>query len=294
MTSAAHAADRLLDAVDRKGSPVCVGIDPVIERLPKCLLPGPNAEDDAAAEAIGVFVEGVLRAVEPHVPCVKFQSACFERFGHHGVAVLESMMGLARSLDLQVILDAKRGDIGVTAEHYAHAAFGCAERAADFLTINSYLGEDAMRAFLRPGSGAFALVRTSNPGGDALQTLKLADGRTIADAVGELVATIGRESVGDRGYSSLGAVVGATKKHDAARLRALMPQQIFLVPGYGAQGAGAEDIMPCFDANRSGAIVAASRSVIFAFEAGSADWAQEIGRAAAGFASDVAAAIRTI
>jgi orotidine-5'-phosphate decarboxylase len=292
-----HPADRLLSAIERFASPVCVGIDPVVERLPDSLRREGGVP--AVAAAIGMFSLGVVEAVADIVPCVKIQSACFERYGHPGVAALQHVISEAKRREMEVILDAKRGDIGLTAAHYAAAAFDAVvaaprEGRADWITINSYLGEDGITPFLRPGHGAFALVRTSNPGGDAIQAMTLADGRTVAEHVAALIASIGESHLGERGYSALGAVVGATKPADAASLRALMPQQILLVPGYGAQGGGVNDVLPCFqrdDAGRlSGAIVTTSRSVIFAFDPEDNDWQHSISAAATDFAAEIGAA----
>lgn len=279
-----HAADRLLDAITRVGAPVCVGLDPVLDRLPQALRPRGSA---GAAAAIGSFCLGVLDAVAPHVPCVKLQSACFERYGPAGVETLGRLVGEAKQRGLQVILDAKRGDIGISAEHYAAALFDAGPQP-DWVTVNSYIGDDGIRPFLRPGAGAFALVRTSNPGGDAVQAARLAEGGTVAERVASLVAGLGAEFVGRSGYSALGAVVGATKASEAAVLRALMPQQILLVPGFGAQGAGTEDVRPCFAEDGRGAVVTASRSVIYAFEPGDTAWATAVAGAAEALAEQVA------
>ncbi len=286
-----HAADRLLAAIARVGSPVCVGIDPVLQRLPAALSPVVG-NADACVAAIRSFSIEVLDAVAPHVGCVKLQSACFERYGVPGIEALQAVAGAARDRDLQVVLDAKRGDIGVSAEHYAHAAFGggagVGRAPADWLTINSYFGADGIRPFLQPGHGAFALVRTSNPGGDRVQAARLDDGGTVAELVAAMVADVGADSVGAGGYSALGAVVAATRPDEAAALRALMPQQIFLVPGFGAQGGDAESVRPCFAADGRGAIVTASRSVIYAFAPDQADWTRAVGDAAAAFAEQIA------
>ncbi len=244
-----HAADRLLAAIERAGSPVCVGIDPVVQRLPAAWRPV-DCNADACVAAIRSFSIGVLDAVAPHVACVKLQSACFERYGVPGVEALQAVAAAARERNLQVVLDAKRGDISVSAEHYAHAVFGepgtRPAGTADWLTINSYFGADGIRPFLRPGHGVFALVRTSNPGGDRVQAARLEDGRTVAEHVAAMVAEVGADSLGAGGYSALGAVVAATKPDEAAALRAMMPQQVFLVPGFGAQGGDAESVRPCF------------------------------------------------
>lgn len=296
---ASHFSDRLLAAIERKGSPVCVGIDPVLERLPETLrqrVDGP----DAALAAIAEYGSILLDAVADHVPAVKFQSACFERYRHDGVEVLHSLMKEASDLGLVVVLDAKRGDVSITAEHYAAGIFEpwvdeedlhpALRAVPDAVTINAYLGEDSMAPFCRDGHGAFALVRTSNPGGDEIQTATLCDGGTVAERVARMVDRVGGACVGESGWSDLGAVVGATKRAEIARLRELMPRAIFLVPGYGAQGAGAEDVRACFDARGQGAIVTASRSVIYAFEkSGGKDWAGAVAAVARSFADEVAA-----
>jgi orotidine-5'-phosphate decarboxylase len=273
MSEPAHAADRLIAAIERTGAPVCVGIDPVHDRLPDATGPSP-------VEDIRRFVEGVLDAVQPHVPCVKFQSACFERYRAEGVAALYELIGAARDRGLQVVLDFKRGDVSISAEHYAAAAFGDGpgpDRQADWVTISGYLGPDSIEPFLREGRGVFVLARTSNPGGDAIQEIALADGRTVAETMGCLLATIGDGCRGDRGYSAVGAVVGATRPETAVRLREAMPHQVFLLPGFGAQGAGIRDILPSFQSGGLGAIVTASRSVIYASNGGGAGWTAAVG-----------------
>jgi len=288
----AHAADRLLASIARVGSPACVGIDPVIERLPRALRDGAATRADQA-HAIGAYAEGVIEAVAKHVPCVKLQSACFERYGWEGVAALERCIKAARRAGLAVILDAKRGDIGVSAEHYAAGAFdGPGDSHADWITINPYLGDDGIRPFLRERTGAFALVRTSNPGGDAVQTARLAGGRSIAEHIASIVASIGDGFIGVGGYSALGAVVGATRPEAADALRRLMPRQLFLVPGFGAQGGSVEDVLPCFKPDGTGAIVTASRSVIFSFGRDDGAWQRAVGDSAAAFADSIRTVLR--
>ncbi len=286
-----HFSDRLAEAIDRAGSPVCVGLDPVADRLPAAMH-GPGG----AAEKIEQFCQGVIDAVAPHVPAVKFQSACFERYNAAGARVLRTLIRHARSRRLIVILDAKRGDIGVTAEHYAHAAFGGddanPENAADALTVSGYLGPDTVEPFLRPGRGVFVLVRTSNPGSDAVQSHRLADGRTVAEMMADHVAALGSARRGTRGLSDVGAVVAATKPADAAALRARMPHSIFLVPGYGAQGGTAADVRAMIrpgarSAGEAGVLITASRSVIYAFEARDANWPEAVGYAARSFADEL-------
>jgi orotidine-5'-phosphate decarboxylase len=287
MPDASHAADRLLDRIARAGAPICVGLDPVAEKLPAALRPASG--DAAAADAVERFSIGVLDAVRGIAPAVKVQAACFERHGPAGAAAIARVLSHAAAAGFEVILDFKRGDIGVSADHYAASARG--PFAARWTTVSAYLGTESITPFLAPGHGAFALVRTSNPSGDAVQSLGLADGRTVAEAVADLVAAAGAPHVGAGGFSSLGAVVGATKRADAAALRARMPAQIFLVPGYGAQGGGVDDVLPCFHADGRGAIVTASRSVIYAFDAGDRDWAGAVRLAAERFRDEIAAGL---
>ncbi len=279
---AAHPADRLLAAFERIGAPVCVGLDPVIDRMPSPLA------GLAPAASLERFSLGALEAIREHVACVKLQSACYERYGAEGIAALHTVAHAAWAAGFEVILDAKRGDIGISAEHYAAASLA---HHADWTTVNGYLGDDGIAPFLHAtggaGRGAFALVRTSNPSGDAFQSLRLADGRSIAEAMADLVATLGAGHLGERGTSALGAVVGATKRHDAAALRARMPQQMFLVPGYGAQGGGVDDVLPCFRSDGTGAIVTASRSVIYPAGGGGADWTAAIAKAAERFRAEI-------
>jgi orotidine-5'-phosphate decarboxylase len=299
-----HFADRLHAAIARVGSPACVGLDPVVERLPESLRRGPGNRPIGAADAIEAFCLAVIDAVADSVAIVKPQSACFERYGQSGIGVLRKVIQAARARGMVVILDAKRGDIGATAEHYAAAVFGPAARAgqperptfaADAVTLSGYMGMDTIEPFLNhdAGGGAFVLVRTSNPGSDAVQAVKLADGRTVAEMLADHVAELGRRpgNLAACGLSRVGAVVGATKSSEAAALRARMPEQYLLIPGYGAQGGTLEDIKPMLRSNTSaadaGVVVNASRSVLYAFAADQKDWTGAISDAARRLADDL-------
>ncbi len=294
-------ADRLLDAIEAKGSPVCVGIDPKYDQLPPALAAGagprggPDADAAAQLARIGEFCWQVLEAVAPHVPAVKPQSAYFEAYGAGGVETYFQVVRWAHELGLLVIGDAKRNDIGPTAEAYAAGHLAGPDKA-DSLTVNAYFGIDGLKPFLdvcsAQGKGAFALVRTSNRSAGQVQDFANAEGKKLYEHMAELVAGFGDAAglVGRRGYSSLGAVVGATWPQEARRLRQLMPRQIFLVPGYGAQGASASDCAACFKDDGTGAIVNASRSVIYAHrQAEYADlpWHKAVQRAAKAFAEDI-------
>jgi len=275
-------ADRLLDAIDRKGSPICAGIDPVFESLPPAITgkhaSGRSTSDaEQAVDAIFQFCVGVLRTVAPHVPVVKFQSAYFERYLWEGVEAYYSLIQEAKELGLLVIGDVKRGDIGATsaayaAGHLADQGFDEQEEVAtpDAITVNPMLGLDTLEPFVKTAKeydkGLFVLVRTSNPGSAELQDVRLEDGRTWSEALADRLAPVAASPgfVGDRGYSSLGAVVGATQPQTMASLRRRLPQSIFLLPGYGAQGATADMTRAAFDADGCGAIVSASRSILYA------------------------------
>jgi len=286
---AQHFADRLLQACKTRGAPVCVGLDPVLEKLPAAI----DRADPAAA--IEAFSLGVIDAVADVVPAVKPQAACYERYGAPGMAVYHRVVKYAKDAGLIVVGDAKRGDIGTSSAHYA-AGLLAGEGGCDTLTVNGYLGGDGIEPFQQvaaaEGKGLFVLVRTSNPGGDAIQSLELKDGRTVAEAVGDVVAQLGSRCVGESGYSNVGMVVGATKPVDARRLRERYPQQLFLVPGFGAQGGSAEDVTACFKSDGTGALITASRSVIFAFDSGEADWCDAVSKAAKQLRDDVLAILR--
>jgi orotidine-5'-phosphate decarboxylase len=277
-------ADRLLAAIDAKGAPICVGIDPIVANFPSQVFRTPDARDNALGgdpqpclDALFDFVTRVLKVVAPLVPCVKFQSAYFEQFHAEGVEAYFNLVQEAAELGLVVIGDVKRGDIGSTAAAYAagHLAepqsLASADELAtpDAITVNPMLGMDTLDPFVKTaaefGKGLFVLVRTSNPGSADLQDVKLADGRTWSEMLAEKLAAVARSPgmVGHRGWSSVGAVVGATQPHTITSLRERLPKSIFLLPGYGTQGATAEMTQNAFR-DGIGAIVSASRSILYA------------------------------
>lgn len=272
-------ADRLIGAIEKKGSPICVGIDPIIGSMPDAVFRGGRDKADggdpqAAIDAIFEFTTRVLKIVAPHVPCVKFQSAYFEQFHWEGVEAYFNLIQEATELGLIVIGDVKRGDIGSTASAYAAGHLAEPEMAdsdematPDAITINPMLGMDTIEPFVKTagefGKGLFVLVRTSNPGSAELQDVKLADGRTWSEMVAEKLAGVAEGMVGARGWSSLGAVVGATQTHTMISLRQRLPKSIFLLPGYGTQGATAEMTRHAFR-DGLGALVSASRSILYA------------------------------
>jgi orotidine-5'-phosphate decarboxylase len=269
----AHFADRLAAAVRGKRTALCVGLDPRRELLPKSIRDRHPDTPDGTAAAYEQFCLRVLEIVTPRVGVVKPQSAFFEACGPAGIAVLQRVMRRARDSGLITILDAKRGDIASTANAYAAAAFNVMD--ADAVTINPYLGRDAVEPFIRAargdGRGVFVLVRTSNPGAGLFQDLPC-DGRPVHQHVAAAVASWSGENVGACGFGDVGAVIGATHPMELTLLREQLPNVWFLAPGYGAQGGAAADARAAFRADGLGAIVNSSRGVTFAFDADDANW----------------------
>ncbi len=281
-----HAADVLQSVIDRSGSVACVGLDPRPALLPPAVVDVALAAhgDTAAAVAAAftAFNRGVIDAVAGRCAAVKPQTACYEAYGVAGWLALADTVAYARARGIPVIIDAKRGDIGSTAEHYQQAFLGAAPglggaslpgMGGDWLTVNGYLGGDGVKPFLGAArTGVFVLVKTSNPSSGDLQDLVQGDG-TVMDAMARLVAGWGAARRGDCGLSDVGAVVGATYPDQAKRLRALMPDTIFLVPGYGAQGGTAADALAGARADGRGVIVNSSRGIIAAWQATkTSDW----------------------
>jgi len=287
-----HFADDLTAAITDKHAPVCVGLDPSCDRLPASIR---EKFGDDHVGAIREFCTEVIQAVAPIVPAVKPQIAYFEVHHGPGVELYFDMVALARAAGLMIIGDIKRSDIGSTAQAYAQAHLS-GENCPDAVTVNGYLGADGLEPFIEEGNadgkGIFVLVRTSNPSGATVQDFADASGKKLYQHMAAQVAALGQGSVGASGYSRVGAVVGATYPDEARELRSMMPEQIFLVPGYGAQGASAADCAASFKPDGTGAIVNASRSVIYAFDKNpDVDWRQAIQQAAKDLASDVASAV---
>jgi orotidine-5'-phosphate decarboxylase len=279
--------DRLVEAVERKGSAVCIGLDPRIELLPPALVTGLRPGAAGRARAFERFCEQVIDAVVDEAVAVKPQVAFFEALGGYGVTALEHVCAHARAAGLLVIVDAKRGDVPSTAEAYAQAWLvgrDGAPAVGDAITVNPLLGADSVAPFITAcgdEAGVFVLACTSNPGADDVQRQRLADGRELWEAVAELIAEWGAPHVGRAGLSAVGAVVGATRPDVVARARELMPAQPFLLPGVGAQGGGVNALAPAFAGHPAGGLVAPSRSVIYAWRERGGDWQQAVRAAAA-------------
>jgi len=252
--------DRMVAARRAKQSIAVLGIDPQLD----------------SADALGVpkgytlarFCCEIVEACAPHVIAVKPQLAFFEARGIDGLRALAEVIAAARRLGLLTIADAKRGDIGSTSAAYAEAFLGGGEFGCDAATVNPYLGSDAIMPFLsrvRAGRGVFVLVKTSNPSSGEFQDLEIAGGGTLWERVAARVNGWGSEFIATEGLSPIGAVVGATYPEHARRARQLMPRAIVLVPGYGAQGASADDAVAAARDDGLGAIVNASRSLMYAY-----------------------------
>ncbi len=280
-------ADKLIEAVKKKGNPICVGLDPRLDKIPsfikKRALENKNLTPmGVAANAILEFNKGIIDAVFDVIPVVKPQIAFYEIFGFEGLRAYEETLKYAKQKGLITIADAKRNDIGSTAGAYAQAFLGEVSVFqneeevvfpvfdADSITVTPYLGWDGVNPFVEEarkyGKGLFVLVKTSNPSSGDLQDLQMDDGRSVFEIVGHMVESWGANDIGENGYNFIGAVVGATYPKQASRLREIMPNSIFLVPGYGAQGGGAEDVLPCFKEDGLGGIINNSRGIIFAYE----------------------------
>ncbi len=284
-----HFGDRLLEAVREKGTAGCVGFDPVLPKLPSavlgacslCLdkdgLPASSADVTAAVQAIEIYGTALIEIVAPYVPVIKINIAYFEVFYAEGIALYHRLISQARDAGLLVIGDVKRSDIGHTAAQYAQAQMrGMVGEAninspPDAITLNPYFGSDGIDPFVEvskdTGRGLFVLVQTSNPSADQVQGLTFEDGDTVCQKIAKLVdGWAGQEAlIGESGYSTIGAVVSPRDLPSTKYIRKLMPRSIFLVPGFGAQGRSVEEVARCFKDDGTGAIVAASRSVMYAY-----------------------------
>jgi orotidine-5'-phosphate decarboxylase len=280
-------ADRLAAAVERKRSQLLAGLDPRPEQLPVELRGEAQLGREQAAAACARFCCGVIDAVAPYVVGVKPQLAFFEALGSSGMRAFEDVCAYARSADLIVLADAKRGDIGSTARAYASAYLEPRDGdppLADAMTVHTYLGRESLEPFLqvcrRRGAGIFCVLKTSNAGGD-IQDLTLSDGRPLWHHIARLVGSWGEDLVGERGLSSVGAVVGATHPREVGEARRLLPQAVLLLPGVGAQGATPADVARAFTSGPASALVNVSRSLIYSFRSSDLDWRTVIGAEAA-------------
>jgi orotidine-5'-phosphate decarboxylase len=266
-----HFADRYLAAARRLKNPLCVGLDPHLERIPSEFGVRLDAlASDASADGVQAFFEIVIDVCAGKVPVIKPQIAFFEQLGWRGLRALERLLARARERGLLVILDAKRGDLASTAQAYAQSyLFPDSPCRADAITLNPYLGLDSLQPFVDAarahGAGLFVLARTSNPGASDFQSQLIA-GVPLYEHVARALAPLAESLRGSSGWSSLGVVAGATYPAEAAALRSALPHSLFLVPGYGAQGAPVRDALVAFvpgPGGLEGGMVNSSRGILF-------------------------------
>ena len=268
---------RLNNRISQLRTSALVGLDPRWDLLPaEVQRDAENAGGDkyqVLANAFERFCREIIDIVAPLVPAVKPQVAFFEKLGPAGIAACREVIAYARKSGLVVIADAKRGDIGSTAEAYADAWLAgedpsAAPFAADALTVNAYLGEDTLKPFVETaksrGAGLYVLVRTSNPGATIFQD-KETDGDKLFETVADVVQSLNQNFWPEAAYGAVGAVVGATWPAELQSLRHRMPNTPFLVPGYGSQGGTAADVAGAFDAAGLGAVINSSRGINFAY-----------------------------
>ena len=272
--------NKLIANIKKTGAPIVVGLDPMLNYIPKQIQEAAFKEFgetlEGAAEAIWQYNKGIVDATYDLIPAVKPQIAMYEQFGIPGLMAYKRTVDYCKEKDLVVIGDIKRGDIGSTSAAYAVGHLGKVQVGSktyvpfneDFATVNPYLGTDGVKPFMdvckEEKKGIFVLVKTSNPSSGEFQD-RLVDGRPLYELVAEKVVEWGEASM-DGDYSNVGAVVGATYPEMSKILRKLMPKTYFLVPGYGAQGGTAKDLMHCFNEDGLGAVVNSSRGIIAAYK----------------------------
>ena len=276
------AFDRLIEGIVKMQNPTVAGFDPKLDYVPASIKEscfekyGKTLE--GAAAALLEFNKAIIDKIYDIVPAIKPQAAYYEMYGWQGVKALCETIAYAKSKGMFVITDGKRNDIGTTMEAYATAHLGTTDVAgeeidafgADALTVNGYLGTDGIKPLAeicdKKDKGIFVLVKTSNPSSGELQDMKLENGSTVYAQMGSMCENWGESLMGKYGYSGVGAVVGATYPDQLAEMRAKTPHTFFLVPGYGAQGGGAQDAKNAFDKRGLGAIINSSRGIMCAWK----------------------------
>lgn len=279
--------DKLIKNIIEKQNPTVAGLDPKLDYIPEYIKSASYEKYgktlDGAADALFEFNKGLIDALYDIVPAVKPQAAYYEMYGWQGVRTLEKTIAYAKEHGMFVITDAKRNDISTTMEAYAKAHLGTTNIDgnnisafnSDALTVNGYLGSDGIKPLIEicksDDKGIFVLVKTSNPSSGELQDKILEDGLSVYHTMGNMCEKWGIETIGEYGYSAVGAVVGATYPEQLSELRAKLSHTFFLVPGYGAQGGGAKDVAGAFDENGRGAVINSSRGIMCAYKKENAD-----------------------
>lgn len=273
-----NAIDKLINKIKKTDNPTVIGLDPKYDMLPECIKSkyGKTLED--ISKAILEFNKEIIDNTYNIIPAVKINIAFYEMYGIEGMKVFEETCKYAKEKEMVVIADIKRGDIGSTAQSYSNAFLGKTKIGekevsifdVDFVTVNPYMGTDCVKPFIddckKYNKGIFVLVKTSNPSSGELQDKKIEGGEKIYIEVAKLVENWGKDLIGENGYSSISAVVGATYPNQLKEIRKIAPHTYFLIPGYGAQGGKAEDIALGFDENGLGGIINASRSLMYAYK----------------------------
>ncbi len=274
--------DTLVSKIKQTNNPTVVGLDPRLDYVPSFIREAAFEQygktPEGAAKAFLEFNKGIIDATYDLIPAVKPQVAMYEQYGAVGMQAYIDTIAYAKDKGLVIIGDIKRSDIASTAENYSDGHIGRVEVGGekfeiykeDFITLNPYLGYDSIEPYMNNcriyDKGMFVLVKTSNPNSGEVQDIAVGDGsQTLYEYMGKLVSKWGESLIGESGYSKIGAVVGATHPEQGRKLRALMPNTYFLVPGYGAQGATAQDLAGCFNKDGLGAIVNSSRGIIAAY-----------------------------
>ncbi len=276
------AFDRLIENIIEKQNPTVAGLDPKLDYVPASVRDACFAQYgktlEGAAAALLAFNKAIIDQICDIVPAVKPQAAYYEMYGWQGVRALAETIAYAQQKGMFVMTDGKRNDIGTTMEAYATAHLGTTDVAgeaidafgADALTVNGYLGTDGIQPLVKicqeKDKGIFVLVKTSNPSSGELQDLKLTNGASVYEQMGRMCEQWGEALRGKYGYSGVGAVVGATYPEQLKEMREKAPHTFFLVPGYGAQGGGAQDAKNAFDKNGLGAIINSSRGIMCAWK----------------------------
>lgn len=296
---------RLIERIAQLQNPSVVGLDSLLDYIPQHIKEEKFAQYgdtfDAAAQAILAYNKEIIDAICDIVPAVKPQAAYYEMYSWQGMWALCETVKYAQEKGMIVIMDGKRNDIGSTMQAYAKAHLGVSEVngkelsafGSDMLTVNGYLGSDGIEPLLpicdEKDKGIFVLVKTSNPSSGELQDQKIGD-KSIYGTMGAMCEQWGEKTQNSYGYSRVGAVVGATYPQQLSEMRQKMPHTFFLVPGYGAQGGGANDVAGAFDKNGLGAIVNSSRAILTAWKKAGTDgkdFAQQARKAALTMKEDI-------
>ena len=296
---------RLIERIAQLQNPSVVGLDSLLDYIPQHIKEEKFAQYgdtfDAAAQAILAYNKEIIDAICDIVPAVKPQAAYYEMYSWQGMWALCETVKYAQEKGMIVIMDGKRNDIGSTMQAYAKAHLGVSEVngkelsafGSDMLTVNGYLGSDGIEPLLpicdEKDKGIFVLVKTSNPSSGELQDQKIGD-KSIYETMGAMCEQWGEKTQNSYGYSRVGAVVGATYPQQLSEMSQKMPHTFFLVPGYGAQGGGANDVAGAFDKNGLGAIVNSSRAILTAWKKAGTDgkdFAQQARKAALTMKEDI-------